>query len=324
MSVLLLTLVSSALFCGSYLELAKRWQILDHPTERSSHELPTPHGGGVPLFLAFFLGLFAAAAFVEPWQDAYLWLSVGALALVALGVLDDLYHLPVTLRLCAYLLCCIAASCLLLGAQPWAGWLVLSLVSLALLWCLNLYNFMDGIDGLAATQCFLCCCSAALLSWFSTADVQYSLFCLLLAAAHAGFLIWNWPPARLFMGDAGSIPTGFLLGTLALLGAVGGQLSPVAWLILLAAFVTDASVTLLRRMATGQSFTRPHRTHAYQRLSRHWGGHLPVDLVLIALNALWLFPLAWASTLWPERALILVILAYLPLLAGMAKVRNFG
>ncbi len=121
------------------------------------------------------------------------------------------------------------------------------------------------------------------------------------------------------MGDAGAIPTGFLLAGLALLGAVEGQLNPLCWLVLLAVFITDASWTLGWRMVTGQRFTQPHRSHAYQRLSRHWGSHLAVDMLLLAINALWLFPLAWGLVIWPDHAFFLVILAYLPLVLGMAK-----
>jgi len=183
---------------------------------------------------------------------------------------------------------------------------------------------MDGIDGYAATQCIIACACAALLAWGQGAAPQYLLFCLLLAAAQTGFLFWNWPTARLFMGDAGSVPTGFLLGALALLGHAQGYLPLACWLILLAVFITDASVTLLWRMATGQDFTRPHRLHAYQRLSRQLGGHLPVVLILLALNGLWLFPLALTSALFPKYSILLVILAYVPLLGGMAKAREFG
>ena len=173
-------------------------------------------------------------------------------------------------------------------------------------------------------QCILACGSAALLSWADGGAAGYALFCLLLAAGHLGFLGWNWPPARLFMGDAGSVPTGFLLAGLALLGWIEGQLNPLCWLILLAAFVTDATWTLVWRMASGQPFTRPHRLHAYQRLSRHFGSHLAVDMLLLALNALWLFPLAWAVRSSPNYGFLLVILAYLPLVWGMAKIRQFG
>lgn len=327
MSFLLLTLVASAVFCAVYLRLARRWQMVDRPNDRSSHQLPTPHGGGVPLFLAFVLGTLVAYAQGVHWLRSYWLLTSLALLLVGIGVWDDLRNLPVRLRLSLYGLC--SALLVMELAQPTAAgqlidWILVAGAAVLLLWMLNLYNFMDGIDGIAALQCILACGSAALLSWFNAGDPQYALYCLLLAAAHTGFLVWNWPPARLFMGDAGSVPTGFLLGGLALLGASAGQLPLACWIILLAAFIGDATYTLLWRMATGQPFTRPHRLHTYQRLSRHWGGHLPVDMALLALNALWLFPLAWTATVWPKFSFLLVILAYLPLLPSMAKARKLG
>lgn len=316
-----LTLLLSAALCGAYLLLARRWQILDRPNERSSHQMPTPHGGGVPLLLAFAAGL----AISGNWSTPYLLLAGVALVLMLVGIVDDLRGLSVRLRFAAYGLCSLlVAELLLQSASTAAPWLLIGFWALVLLWSLNLYNFMDGIDGIAAIQCILACGCAALLVWQRGGDSDYMLFCLLLAAAHIGFLFWNWPPARLFMGDGGSVPTGFLLAGLALLGAVQGVLNPLCWLVLLAPFVADASGTLLWRMATGQPFTRPHRLHAYQRLSRHWGSHVAVDLLLLALNALWLAPLAWAVEIWPKYGFLLVILAYIPLLAGMAKVRKLG
>jgi Fuc2NAc and GlcNAc transferase len=193
-------------------------------------------------------------------------------------------------------------------------------VALATLWLVNLYNFMDGIDGIAALQCLLACGVAACLAWRGGGQA-YALFCLLLASCQLGFLVWNWPPARLFMGDAGSIPTGFLLACLVLLGAVEGLLDPLIWLILLALFITDASWTLIWRVASGQAFTQAHRLHAYQRLSARWGSHLRVDLFLLAVFCGWLLPLAGLVDIYPKCGFLLVILAYLPLVLGMAKAR---
>ena len=316
---LAVTLVLSALLCGLYLLLARRLQLLDRPNERSSHHLPTPHGGGVPLLLAFVAGLLLSA----PWSSAYQLLAGLALVLMVVGVLDDIWNLSVRLRMAVYVLCCVLLACLLFPAQHPLWW---AIAALAVLWMLNLYNFMDGIDGIAATQCILACFGAALLAWAGGVHggAAYALFCLLLAAAQVGFLFWNWPPARLFMGDAGSVPTGFLLGGLALLGGAQDLLNPACWLILLAVFITDATWTLLWRLVTGQAVTQAHRLHAYQRLSRHWGSHLAVDMLLLAINALWLFPLAWAVQSMPEYTLILVILAYLPLLLGMVRSRKFA
>jgi len=329
MTVLLVTLLLSAFLCGLYLPLARRWQLLDTPGERSSHRRPTPHGGGVPLVLAFSVGLLLAAWWYGNWASPYVHLALAAVFLMVLGVIDDLRGLSVRLRFAIYSLLCLLVAATLLPpvlATPaaWSGALLGGMVALGMLWSLNLYNFMDGIDGIAAMQCIVACCSAALLSWGSGGGERYALFCLILAASHGGFLLWNWPPARLFMGDAGSVPTGFLLAGLALVGAVQGQLNPLCWLVLLAVFITDASWTLVWRIATGQPFTQPHRLHAYQRLSRYWDSHLAVDMLLLAVNALWLLPLAWAVQVQPDYGVILVILAYLPLLWGMAKIAKLA
>ncbi len=326
MTPVLLTVVVSALFCGLYLRMARQRQWLDRPNERSSHEHPTPHGGGTALFLAFSLGLLAVNAVNRPWGEGFLIIWSVALLLMLLGVVDDLRGLSVSLRMGVYALLSLLASALLLtGGLEGVPFVVATLFwSLVLLWSLNLYNFMDGIDGIAALQTILASVSAALLSALGGGSLQYAHFCLLLAAAHLGFLLWNWPPARLFMGDAGSIPTGFILAAMALLGWVQGDLNPLCWLLLLAVFVTDATCTLVWRMSSRQAFTQPHRLHAYQRLSRYFHSHLVVDLLLMALNALWLFPLAWAVTLWPEYGFFLVILGYLPLLWGMVKVHKMA
>jgi Fuc2NAc and GlcNAc transferase len=321
----LATFLLSILLCGVYLRLAGAWRILDTPNERSSHARPTPHGGGIALFSAFVLGLLLAIPLYGGWPEPFTMLAGAALTLAVLGIIDDLRGLPIGLRLLAYGAVCLWVSAMLLQEikHPnvvYRGGLVV-FVALVLLWSLNLYNFMDGIDGLAALQAVLACAAAALLSWLSSGDTSYVLFCLLIAAAHGGFLVWNAPPARLFMGDAGSVATGFMLAGLAVMGALYGQLNPLCWLVMLAAFVTDASWTLLWRILTGQPFTQAHRLHAYQRLSRRWNSHFKVDLLLLAINILWLFPLACAVQNWPELSLFLVFLAYLPLACGMAKLQ---
>lgn len=318
------TVVFSTICCALYLFLARRWALMDTPNDRSSHSNPTPHGGGVAIILAFMVGLIMAGWQAPPWNGVWVLMAILALWLMILGVLDDLHGLSVKLRLSIYGLVCLAAAASILSSAPYgppAGHLILAIpVAFAMLWFINLFNFMDGIDGLAALQSIFVSSAAALLSVMAGQGGQFAVFCLLLAAAQAGFLLFNWPPAKLFMGDAGSVSTGFLLAALALLGTVQGQLSALSWLILVAVFVTDASWTLLWRVATRQAFTQAHRQHAYQRLSRRFNSHLKVDAVVMAINLFWLLPLAGAVVFWPEHGLILVILAYLPLMMGMAKV----
>lgn len=317
--------LASALLCGVWLRWAYRHNWLDHPGHRSSHTRATPSGGGAGIILALLLSVAVAAAGGVVWPVPY-WLLLGlALVLMLVGMVDDRCSLPAPLRLGVYGLCC---GALVWGLEPGLilrhaipGWIVWPLSVLGLLWLLNLYNFMDGIDGIAALQCFLAAGSAALLSLLAGAP-EYALFCALLALCQLGFLYWNWPPARLFMGDAGSVPLGFLLGALALHGASSGALPLGCWLVLLAGFIIDASWTLMARWLRGAPLMEAHREHAYQRLSRHWRSHAAVDFLLLALNALWLFPIAWTIWRWPEFQLFLVILAYLPLLLGMAKLKG--
>ncbi|MDO8862268.1 glycosyltransferase family 4 protein [Haliea sp. E1-2-M8] len=325
MLALLVAPLASALLCGVWLRLAHRGSWLDHPGHRSSHTRVTPNGGGVGIVLALVLSVSVAALGGVSWAAPYPVLLGLALVLMLVGMADDRCNLPAVLRLGVYGLCCAALvrglewGMILHPAIP--GWLLGPLLVAGMLWLLNLYNFMDGIDGIASLQCILAAASAALLALLAGAP-EFALFCALLALCQLGFLYWNWPPARLFMGDAGSIPVGFLLGGLALHGASSGALPLGCWLVLLAGFITDASWTLMARWLRGAPLMEAHREHAYQRLSRHWQSHVAVDFLLVALNALWLFPIAWTIWYWPEFQLLLVILAYLPLLLGMAKLRG--
>jgi len=275
--------------------------------------------------MAFFVGVAALFGVSIFWSPIYGAVLGGTLFLTLLGVADDHWALSVRLRFFSYGFCCVlVAAAILQQGLAAPGILLIFATAFAMLWALNLYNFMDGTDGIAATQCFLACSGAALLAWSVGSAPAFYLVCLLLGFSQLGFLVWNWPAARLFMGDAGSVPTGFLLAALAVLGAVQGYLSFACWMVLLAVFIADASWTLVLRIITGQKFTQAHRNHAYQRLSRYWGSHQAVVFLLIGINALWLFPLAWAIVCWPAHTITLVILAYLPLLLGMAKIQDIA
>jgi Fuc2NAc and GlcNAc transferase len=312
----LTTLVAAIIFCGCYRQLALRWQLLDLPNERSSHNRPTPAGGGVGLFLGLLAGFFVLGCTQPGWSQPYsLLLSLAGL-LVLTGVVDDRYGLSVGLRFPLYALVCLASVWLM--QWPWSPWLLL-LASVYALWILNLFNFMDGIDGIAASEAMFVATAAGLLALGNGAGAYYVQFCFLLAAACAGFLCWNWSPARLFMGDAGSISIGFLLAALSLQGEASGALPLLCWLILLAVFIADATATLLWRAATGQAITQAHSLHLYQRLARHWSSHARVVLLMQAYNLLWLLPLALLALHWRDWAWAAMMAAYLPLLVAWLK-----
>jgi Fuc2NAc and GlcNAc transferase len=182
---------------------------------------------------------------------------------------------------------------------------------------------MDGIDGIAGSQAIFMCCAAALLMVLRNPDAASGVpfwMLLAIAAATAGFLVLNWPPARIFMGDAGSTYLGFVIVFLGLVTLASGSLSLAQWSILTAAFVTDATVTLVHRLMRRERVFDAHRQHAYQHQARRWKSHRRVTLGFIAINLIWLFPLSWLSALpgwtWPALALAYLPLILIAVLAG--------
>ncbi|EKT4532931.1 glycosyl transferase, partial [Pseudomonas putida] len=182
-----------------------------------------------------------------------------------------------------------------------------------LVWMLNLYNFMDGIDGIASVEAITTSLGGALAALIA-GQTGLVAPALLLAAATGGFLLWNFPPARIFMGDAGS---GFLGMMLAALSIQAAQAAPEllwSWLILLGVFVVDATWTLLRRIARGEKFYEAHRSHAYQFASRQHGRHKPITIAIVAINVLWLLPLSLMVAGGWVDGLTGSLIAYSPLL----------
>jgi Fuc2NAc and GlcNAc transferase len=329
--------VSSAVLAlmGAYVvfRYAGKRGLLKDPCHRSSHVQPTPSGGG--------LGIVVASTVAGVWlawgqSQALVAPIVLAVPLALVGLLDDIRHLSARVRLGVQVAVC-TALLIALGTVPEItvgnvvlGGLALSgLVLLVGVWWINLFNFMDGIDGIAGAQAvFMLMAAAALTAWGNPDAVASPLWVLMLCivAATVGFLLMNWPPAKIFMGDTGSTWLGFMIFALALLTIQVGWLSYAAWLVLGAVFVADATVTLLTRMARGERWYEAHCHHAYQRLARRWqgernAGHRSVTLLVAAVNLLWLAPMAWACMQWPQWIPGIVMLAYAPLVIGSLVLR---
>lgn len=249
------------------------WLPLDQPNERSLHTTPRPRIGG----LGVVAGLLVACALMRTGAL----LPVLVLALAAVSFLDDRRNVPIGLRFLAHGIAALAFVALELPGIP-LWWQVGAVI--AVLWFTNLYNFMDGSDGLAGGMALFGFAAYALGAW-SAGDLILAATAASIAAAAAVFLAFNFPPARVFMGDAGSIPLGFLAATLGLLGW-RQQLWPLWFPVLVfSPFVVDASVTLMRRMLRGERFWRAHRTHYYQRLVQLGWGHRDTALAEYALMA---------------------------------------
>ena len=247
-------------------------------------------------------------------------LTGGGLALALTGLLDDHFRLPVRVRLLIHFAAAGWALWQLDGMGPlnlgWIvwdwGWLGQLVALVGLVWMINLYNFMDGIDGIAGVEAICVSGSGALLMSWKDLPTLASL-AMVLAAASAGFLIWNWPPARIFMGDAGSGFLGFVFGVLAISSAKERSWLLWPWLILLSVFIVDSMLTLARRLIAGARWYEAHRSHAYQHGARRHRSHLKVTLAVAAINVVWLFPLAWGASVWPTAGPFFVVIAVTPL-----------
>jgi Fuc2NAc and GlcNAc transferase len=292
-------------------------RLLDLPNDRSSHARPTPRGGGLAIVACFGLG--ALWLYSRGWLDfSYAMALAGALPVAAVGFLDDHGHVPARWRLLVHIAAAVWALAWLGGFEVLefggiryrVGLFGSLMAALFIAWLVNLYNFMDGLDGIAGTEAIALCLGAA---WLLPGGSAEAAPWLILAAATAGFLVWNWPPARIFLGDVGSGALGFLLGVMALRAASRGDLSLAAWHILAGVFYVDASLTLVRRMATGQRWYEAHRSHAYQHAAARSGSHVRVTLPVLAIDLLWLLPWAAAAVAWPRAEALFLVLACAPL-----------
>jgi UDP-GlcNAc:undecaprenyl-phosphate/decaprenyl-phosphate GlcNAc-1-phosphate transferase len=289
----------------------QRW-FLDHPNQRSLHAAPVPRTGGLGVVPALAVGMLIVGA------DALL--VALAVGLMLLSVLDDWKPLPASWRLLGHFA---AASAFVLVCLPGAGWIELTLLVFAMAWMINLYNFMDGADGLAGGMAAIGFCAYAGAAGLA-GNTLLAVMSLCVAAAATAFLVFNFPPARIFMGDSGSIPLGFLAAALGLLGWRGGSWPLWFPLIVFAPFVVDASVTLARRALRGERFWQAHRTHYYQRLVLTGWNHRQLALAEYGLMLVGAIAAVLAlHQAAPVQTVIFAALIAMYLLAGLTVDRRW-
>jgi Fuc2NAc and GlcNAc transferase len=301
---------------------ARKLATIDIPNERSSHSAPTPRGGGIAFVLTSVLGFITIAILTSQFGVELLGLSVAGGLVATVGQLDDRKRISgATVRLFAH---SVAATILVVAIglpdsisffnqSIEAGLVTHLIIGIALVWLLNLFNFMDGTDGIAASEATFVALTGALLTIVMTSTSDHSAAGFALAASVLGFLVYNWSPAKIFMGDVGSGFLGITIAGLALLSTQQNAELLWVWIILLGVFVTDATITLLRRLARKQKPHVAHRSHAYQHLALRYQSHSKVAIGMLAINVLWLLPNAYLVADGRLIGTTGVLIAYVPL-----------
>lgn len=295
-----LIFISSFILTGAIRAYLMRKAILDVPNERSSHIKPTPRGGGIAIAVMFFLGVIWLG-----WQSMISLALVkallgGGILIAVTGYWDDLKSLSASVRLVLHFLAAFwALYCLggfpILDLGIWKihlGWVGSIFAAAGIVWLINLYNFMDGIDGLAGSEALFVSVTGA-LGLYLMGITGMAAVCCFLAAAILGFLLWNWPPAKIFLGDVGSGLLGYVFALLALASANQHQLPIIYGLTLLAIFIFDATFTLLHRMIRRERWYAAHCQHVYQRLVQQGATHAKVTLGISLMNILILVPVVY-------------------------------
>ena len=325
-----LPFILMALFSGVVTGLVRKVLVFKGlvvvPSERDAHLLPTPTGGGIGIVLTFvFCLIWLFYQGYLPSQQFYLFLIPG-LVIGILGLVDDIQTLSAIKRLLFHVSAAICGL-YLLGEFPKLSFLGVEIVftffsgylffSLYIVWFINLYNFMDGINGLAITESIFLSLAFLCIIFFVSLEVgsYLALISAFLLASCIGFLFWNFPKARIFMGDSGS---SFLGITFAIMSLVSAILDPNflwIWLILMGVFVVDSVITLFVRLLRGQKIYEAHSYHAYQKASRLLKSHSKVTIGVFLVNLLWLTPISFLVGLGLLDGLLGLLTAYFFLVA---------
>lgn len=291
--------------------LVRKWaiykDILDHPNDRSSHTIPTPRGGGIAIVVAFYTGLILLLTQNHIEKSLFYALLCG-IPLALIGYIDDMFNLKPGVRFFIQFSCAIAALVFLSGFQYFDlgfyvfdyAWILTIIAIIAIVWAINLFNFLDGIDGYLASEIIFLGFAAFILTGESAG--------FMLIASCAGFLIWNWQKAKIFMGDVGSTLLGFCIAVLAIYHQNTIKLSIICWLILTVPFWMDATLTLIRRFKNKENLSKAHRKHAFQRIVQAGWSHQRTVICLLLVNLMNLI-LVYLAIKFPAIQIFMLIIS---------------
>lgn len=285
MKILLISLFAILSFSLTYLirYIAVKRQFFDVPNQRSSHSIPTPTGGGLAIVITWYVGITILFYLNIMEKSLYFALMCGVIIAIV-SFIDDYVNLKPSIRLLFHFLTSLLAFYFLDGLRAFIipglnmkyFILIYPVAIIGMVWFINLFNFMDGLDGFASTEAII----LALVMFFYSGN----MINLVLIASIAGFLYWNWPKAKIFMGDVGSIQLGFILIVLGIYFHNTYQFSLLNWIMLASPFWFDATYTLYRRWRNKEKLSQAHKKHAYQRIVQAGFSHQQVNFSLIVIN----------------------------------------
>lgn len=318
LSVVILGLVGCLIFSIIVTGLLQKYTLsrllIDIPNERSSHLTPTPRGGGLSIVISTLLciGILFMTELLA--KEIALALGIGCFLVSVVGWIDDHQHIPALWRGIVYGIAALLAVYFLAGFNYFQseasdfppGLIGAALAVIWIVWMTNLYNFMDGTDALAAIQAMSVGLFMGILFWLEGQN-GVAIVCFVIFISNCGFIFWNYPPAKIFMGDVGSCMLGFCFGVLTIIGEFEGAIPFAVWLILLSIFICDATLTLLMRIINGERWYSAHCSHAYQRWVQMGTSHKRLVISVLLINVLILWPMATMAFVWDEFSHYIVV-----------------
>jgi len=328
--IVLLTMVCALSLCGTiyYRKYAIKNAILANLNFRTLHEKPLPRGGGIIFSLVFCLGVLFLYFLSNIKLNVFLVFGIGGAFAAIIGFIDDLKGVNALIKLCLQLLIALWALFWLDGGplndiyflKGWPAW---SLSAFLMVWLINVYNFIDGVDGVAITGAILILSTMVLTLIIINSTSQLSVLFLILIASCFGFLFFNWPKATIFMGDSGSIFLGYIFGAFIIYSILNSEISLYTWLVVFGYYLADTTSTTFIRLMTVKKWYHTHRSHAYQNLARILNNHSKVTAGIAIYHLLWLLPLAILTVIKPSFSITAVLLAFLPSTAWSIKFGPF-
>jgi len=309
--------LSGILLMRYFESYAMKNQILALPGKRTLHENDTPRGGGIIFSLLFIFSIGVLFLLDIFSSKVIIVLGVGGLVATLFGFFDDIYDIEAKKKLViqiiiSWLSLFMIDGWLFTNVAWFPSFIIIPFSILVFVWMLNAYNFMDGIDGLAASGAFFGSGVLALIMIINNGPLELLFLSILLMSCIGSFLVFNWPPATIFMGDSGSIFLGYIFGVLIIYTTVNNLVSIWTWFIIFGYFFADTSVTMITRLIFVKKWYFPHRSHAYQNLSRITNSHLKITGSILIYNLLWILPLSIWSVMDPNKAVFALLLAIIP------------